>query len=275
MRNPVVSVIVPVKNSARTLESCLQSIKEQTYKSIELVVVDNSSTDTTKTIARAFTKHVYNRGPERSTQRNFGVDKATGDYVCIIDSDMNLSANVISDCVNAIEKNEQIAGVIIPEESFGQGFWAQCKRLERSFYVGVNFMEGARFFRRKDYIKIGGYDESVIGIEDWDLSQRMEKLGTLGRIQSYIFHDEGRLSLRRTVQKKYYYAQHSDKYKHQNIGNKKVGQQTGIVGRYWLFFSHPIRLFRNPVIGVGMLFMKTCEFGFGAAGYLKAKLARV
>ena len=62
----LVSVIVPTKNSERTLAKCLDSIRNQTYKSIEIIVVDNNSIDSTKEIAKRFTKKVYNKGPERS-----------------------------------------------------------------------------------------------------------------------------------------------------------------------------------------------------------------
>lgn len=131
---PLVSVIVPTKNSSRTLEACLRSITEQTYSNIEIIVVDNFSTDATREIASSFTKHVLLHGPERSAQRNFGVAHALGIYVVIIDSDMVLESTVVEACVDAM-KNKTWQGVVIPEVSFGEGFRAQCKRLERSFYV--------------------------------------------------------------------------------------------------------------------------------------------
>jgi len=274
MSNPIVSVIVPTKNSARTLESCLLSIKNQTYKHIEIIVVDNFSTDNTPKIAKKYTKKFYSRGPERSPQRNFGVGESTGEYVVIIDSDMNLSENVIKDCVDAFDSNNQIAGVVIPEESFGEGFWAQCKKLERSFYVGVPYMEAARFFKKKDYIQLGGYNEKLVSGEDWDLSQRIEKLGSLARSDAYIYHDEGKISLSITVRKKYYYAKKFNKYKSSSSSQNTVSRQTSIIGRYGLFFSQPKKLLANPILGACMLFMKTCEFGFGGAGYIVSRLQK-
>lgn len=274
MSGTIVSVIVPTKNSSPTLDDCLKSIEEQTYKKIELIVVDNFSKDDTPKIAQSYTNKFFSKGPERSPQRNHGVDKATGKYVVIIDSDMNLSPNVIQDCISIMDNSLDYSGIVIPEESFGRGFWAQCKKLERSFYIGVPYMEAARFFRRKDYLKLGGYDESMISGEDWDLSQRMEKLGLLGHIDSLIYHNEGHISLWKTVKKKYYYASKFASYKEsqQQLAKNNVAQQTNIIGRYWLFLSQPLKLFRNPIIGLGMLFMKTCEFGFGAAGYLRSKV---
>ena len=61
MENPLVSVIIPTYKSSRTLEKCLESIKNQTYKNIEIIVVDNNSTDNTKEIAKKFTQKVIPR----------------------------------------------------------------------------------------------------------------------------------------------------------------------------------------------------------------------
>lgn len=270
---PLVSVIVTTYNNHATLDACLSSIRKQSYERIEIVVVDNHSTDDTIDIARKYTPHVYTKGPERSTQRNYAVHVATGDYVVIIDSDMELSEHVIRGCVERVQEPETQA-VIIPEESFGEGFWAQCKRLERSFYVGVDWMEAARFFKRDLYVKLGGYDEKLISGEDWDLSQRAAEQTKLGRIDSYIYHNEGRLKLGRTLKKKYYYAKQFSRYTAANKGGSasaNVSAQTGPLTRYKLFFSKPGKLFSKPFLGIGMLFMKTCEFGFGAVGLLKAK----
>jgi hypothetical protein len=111
----------------------------------------------------------------------------------------------------------------------------------------------------------------MISGEDWDLSQRMETLGPISRINDLIYHNEGNISLWRSVKKKYYYASQFAHYKQSHSANDNVAQQTSVVGRYKLFLSQPRKLFHNPLLGVGMLYMKTCEFGFGAAGYVLAK----
>jgi glycosyltransferase involved in cell wall biosynthesis len=233
--------------------------------------VDNNSNDNTKEIAREFTSLVFNKGPERSAQRNFGVSKATGEYVMIIDSDMELGKRVVEQCVEKFATDRSIVGLVIPEESFGKGFWAKCKQLERSYYVGVPWMEAARAFRRKIYQRTGGYNESMVSGEDWDLSQRVAELGTLGRIDEFIHHNEGHLKLKRTLQKKYYYAQKFAAYSSQSSSQQNLAAQTGVLSRYKLYFSKPGRLFRNPAIGAGMLFMKTAELGFGAVGMMRAR----
>jgi glycosyltransferase involved in cell wall biosynthesis len=266
-----VSVIVTTRNNHQTLRACLQSIANQMYDNIELIVVDNNSSDDTQDIAREFTKHVYTKGPERSAQRNFAASKATGDYILIIDSDMELSPEVVAECAAMAEADPAVSSVIIPEESFGEGFWAQCKKLERSYYVGQDSIEAARFFRKDIFVKIGGYTEAMTGGEDWDLTRRMRNISRHDRISAYIYHNEGQPKFTRTVKKMYYYGQHAAQYFSSNPTNSALTDQSGPIQRYKLFLSQPGKLFRNPVVGLGMLTLKTAEYAAGGLGMATAR----
>jgi len=271
--SPLVSIIVPTKNSGATLEVCLDSIKKQTHSRMEIIVVDNNSQDHTKEIANKYTHQVFNRGPERSAQRNYGAGVSNGEYLLFIDSDMELSLNVVEECVK-LARDKNFVSIIIPEESFGCGFWARCKKLERSFYLGVDWMEAARFFERTVFEEMRGYDEKNTGTEDYDLPSRIEyRYGSqsMGRVNSFIYHNEQKISLIRTCKKKYYYAQNLDQYKSVESNRDKFKKQSNILERYKLFFRQPIKLFSNPLVGLGMIFMKTCEFGVGYLGLLKTK----
>jgi len=275
MTNQLVSAIVPTYNSAKYLEECLKSIQSQSYEQVELIVVDNNSTDETKEIAKRYTPHVYNYGPERSAQRNFGVKQSKGAFIFIIDSDMQLSANVMRSCIEAVSIHQSLKALIIPEESFGKGFWVQCKKLERSFYSGIDWQEAARFFVREAYEELGGYDETLTGWEDYDLPNRLEnKYGkkSISRVKELIYHNERSLDLITSCRKKFYYAATLGTYIEKATNRERLTKQTSLIHRYAVFFAHPIKLFRNPILGIGMLFMKTCEFGAGAAGYLFGKV---
>src|SRR5579875_879461 len=163
---PLVSVVVPTRNSAASLRPCLQSIIDQSYPHVETVVVDNHSTDATVEIARSMASTVLTQGPERSVQRNAGARVAKGSYLVFIDSDMVLAPAVIERCIQGVQANPALKGLIIPEESVGEGFWARCKALERSCYVGDDSVEAARFFRRDVFERTGGYDELLNAGED-------------------------------------------------------------------------------------------------------------
>jgi len=271
MKQPLVSVIVTTRNNTTTLDACLASIAGQSYGNCELIVVDNNSTDNTKVIAQDYTELVYNKGPERSAQRNYAVGTARGDYVFIVDSDMELQPGVVAACAAKMQADPQLGALIIPEESFGQGFWARCKRLERSFYIGNDAIEAARFFSRQLYEQVGGYDETMTGGEDWDLTRRVRQCSSVGRVSEYIQHNEGHPRFMRTVRKMYYYGRHAGAYFAKNPTQSAVTDKSGPLARYKLFLSHPTKLLRNPLTAAGMLLLKTSEFAAGGFGYLTGK----
>lgn len=204
--NPLVSIVIPTRNSERTLDKCLASIKNQSYQNIELIVVDNNSTDRTKEIAKQYTDKVFNFGPERSAQRNFGTKQVSGEFLLIHDSDIYFNTDSVKECVELTEK-ENCDAIILPEKSIGTGFWTRVKTYERSFYVGNDYMEGARFFKKSIYEKLGGYDENLYAGEDWDLTIRIREAGyKISRTKLFLEHDEGHIDLLGSSQKKKYYA---------------------------------------------------------------------
>ena len=91
MKHPLVSIVIPVHNRARMVCDTLASVRAQTYPLIEIIVVDDGSTDNSLSIVKSFAleKRVFHlesaRGP--SAGRNLGVDKANGDYVVFLDDD--------------------------------------------------------------------------------------------------------------------------------------------------------------------------------------------
>jgi glycosyltransferase involved in cell wall biosynthesis len=262
----LVSVIITTRNNQDTLNACLKSIRDQDYPSIELLVIDNNSTDETKKIAKKYADKVFNKGPERSAQRNFGVKQCQGKYVLIIDSDMELPNSVVNECMQAV--NDSTQAIIIPEISFGEGFWAECKSLERSFYNGVDWIEAPRFFSKNMYLKADGYDEKMSGGEDWDLSNRIRPLTSISHTLVPIRHNEGRPTLKSIINKRRYYAKgfnHMyDKTKFYKNSTKSPSRQALCI--YKLFFTHPKELLKKPSIGVGMITMKSLEFAVMASG---------
>jgi glycosyltransferase involved in cell wall biosynthesis len=256
-------VVIPTKNSEGTLENCLRSIKGQTYPNIEMVVVDNYSTDKTREVAQKYTR-VFVKGPERSSQRNLGSKNAHGDYLFFVDSDMELAPKVVEECIWEAFKKKAHA-IIVPEVSSGEGFWTKCKALERSCYIGDQSIEAARFFRRDVFFEVGGYDEELVGTEDWDLNQKISKAGyRIGRIDAVIKHNEGKLSLWKTMKKKYQYGKTLGKYKEKHP--KEATQQFNIVRP--AFIRNWKKLAKDPLNAAGLTILKTCEFGAAGIGYL-------
>ena len=262
----LVSVIVTTRNSARTLDECLRSIKDQDHRPLELIVVDNRSTDGTVEIARRLADAVADQGPERSAQRNRGARIARGDYLLFIDSDMKLDRRVVSDCVE-LQRASGAPAVVIPEYSVGEGFIARCRAFERTFYVGDDSVEAARFFTRAAFEASGGFDEELTGPEDWDLSLRIAQGRHLPRTANYIEHDEGRLSLATVMGKKRYYAGSSMRYMRKH-GRGSVGQGNLILRP--AFVRGWRRMARHPVLAAGVISLKSLETAAVGWGMVQA-----
>ncbi len=268
MKNILVSVIISTKNEEAVIEKLLLSLKRQSYKFIEIIVVDNNSQDRTKEIARKYTSLVFNKGPERSAQRNFGEQKSKGEYLLFLDADMELDKSVIGECVLEITK-QKVGAIIIPEKTIGIGFWAKVKAYERSFYLGDQTIEAARFYKKQVFDAVGKFDEEITGPEDWDLSQNTEKKYGIGRIKSYITHNEGRLSLWGLIRKKYYYAKKTKKYlSKNNIG--PISQKTIFFLRP-VFYKNPIKIICHPILFCAMIIMLSLELAAGTTGYISSK----
>ena len=269
--SPLVSVVVPTRNSASTLERLLRSVEDQSYSPVELIVVDNCSDDETGAIAARHADQVVEHGPERSAQRNRGVALASGQYVLILDADMELTPGTIAECVSTAMQSGATA-VVVPERTVGAGFVASCRALERRCYEGDSSIEAARFFTREAFQRAGGYDETLTGPEDWDLPARMRDSGeVLGRADNaMINHDEGDLRLGEHLRKKYYYGKSFGTYvrRHPELARAQINPLRPSLVRNWR------RLFARPVLGCGVVVLKAAEFGAGGLGLASTLVSR-
>jgi glycosyltransferase involved in cell wall biosynthesis len=252
----LVSIIIPTKNCANSLESLLISVKRQNYIHYEIIVVDNNSSDQTKKIALKAGARVYNKGPERGAQKNFGALKAKGKFIFFIDADMELETEVVGECVKLIQEGNN--GVIIPERSVGEGFWNKCVILERSCYVDDSDMTAARFLPKKLFADLGGFDENLVASgDDMDLSQRLRRQGgKIGWTKSFIIHYEGPRTPWSTVKKWRYYGRDMHKYYAKNP--KETALQYLPIRRAWI--KHWKQLVMDPLHALGFMWLKLCNF---------------
>ena len=264
MPNPLVSLVITTLNEEKNIENCLQSIKSQTYPNIEIIVVDNFSTDKTQTIAKPYTELIFTKGPERSAQRNFGmIEKSQGEYVMFIDADMTLSPDLIARCVAAMQDASLVA-LHISEIVLGENFWSQVRRFERSFYDGT-VIDGARFFRKNSFVAVGGFDETMSGPEDWDIYKKIKKEGEILLIpnegtKAVIFHNEAEFNFKKYLKKKKYYSQSFDTYVAKwGATDPDIKKQLGLWYRYFGVFLEQDKwekLFSHPILTVGLYFLR-------------------
>ena len=91
--DPLISIIIPCFNAEKTLENCLQSVVQQSYANLEIIIIDDGSTDETSLIYNKFQSNderilvLKQQNSGVSKARNTGVKAATGDYICFVDSD--------------------------------------------------------------------------------------------------------------------------------------------------------------------------------------------
>jgi len=109
MEKGLISIIVPVYNSSVFLHECLQSIISQTYTNLEILLVDDGSTDDSLEICKSYAEqdsrikvfHKENGGV--SSTRNFGLRVATGEYIGFVDSDDFISSEMFENLLAELE----------------------------------------------------------------------------------------------------------------------------------------------------------------------------
>ncbi len=110
MKKKLVSIIVPVYNVEKYIEECLDSIVSQTYKYLEIILIDDGSRDGSGKIADTYAckdvriKVIHQNNSGVSSARNTGIDTATGDYVCFVDSDDYIRKDFIENLVADMTK---------------------------------------------------------------------------------------------------------------------------------------------------------------------------
>ena len=104
--NPLVSIIVPIYNTSEYLPRCLDSIINQTHKNLEIILIDDGSTDDSSKIADDYAKKdkrikvIHQKNAGQSAARNVGIKKATGEYINFTDSDDKQKPDFIETLLN-------------------------------------------------------------------------------------------------------------------------------------------------------------------------------
>lgn len=136
---PKVSIIVPVYNAEKTLCKCLDSLVGQTYRDIEILLINDGSSDNSQKICEAYANRFpevllinqKNSGP--ATARNTGINRARGKYLSFVDADDHVESNMIEEMISAAEDNH--AEMVIC--GYYQEFSETIKKHEFSYAPGL------------------------------------------------------------------------------------------------------------------------------------------
>ncbi|RLI02522.1 glycosyl transferase [Candidatus Bathyarchaeota archaeon] len=263
---PLVSIIIPTYNSGETLEKCLQSIKRQSYRNIEVIVVDKGSIDKTIEIAKRFGVKVYIvNAKERTEQINYGAKKAKGGYIYRVDSDFVLESGIVEEAISKCESEGYDAICVHNTSDPTISFWSRVRKLERDCYRNDDLNVAARFFKKSVFDAVGGFDEDLIASEDYDLHNRLLKADfKVGRITSQEVHIGEPKTLREIVKKHYYYGKTIGKFMKKNPerGLKQLSPIRLSYIRNWEEF------FKHPILTVGFVIYQIARYVPAGIGYL-------
>ena len=180
-----VSIIIPCYNYANFLHKSLDSVLEQTYSNIEIILVDDGSTDNTRDIIHTKylnkVKYIYQENKGASAARNKGMDMATGEYIAFLDADDFFAPTSIKDRLDILQNNSEIGWVYSKwqyvdtegntlSNAFQNAPFAYKKRLRGNIFIemlsGALINTSAVLIRRSTFEDVGGFDERLSAFQD-------------------------------------------------------------------------------------------------------------
>ncbi len=187
---PRISVIIPTLNEKKYLKKCLDSLKRQDMRNYEIIVVDSYSTDGTVQLARRYGRVVFEKRKGPGAARNTGAKHAKGGILVFADADVRFGKDFLKKIEKKFENN--IGGGICRLSVYDSGktvykmaySFVNCisKFLNR---MGIILTGGSCFaYRRKIFLKAGGFNPVFMTNEDHDLAGRVSK------ISRFMFFDD-------------------------------------------------------------------------------------
>lgn len=178
MANLKVSVIIPVYNHAKEIGPCLGSILKQTYQNIEIIVVNDGSTDEFEEEIRRYKDHIKlinqeNKGSNAA--RNRGYSESTGELLLFCDADIVMGPDMIDAMVQSLDNHPEVSYVY---SSFKFGFKTfKLWPFDENKLRKMNFIHTTSMIRREDF---PGFDDKINRLQDWDLWLTMLHQGKKG-----------------------------------------------------------------------------------------------
>jgi glycosyltransferase involved in cell wall biosynthesis len=199
---PLVSIVIPTRNSSKTIEECLLAIQKQSYQNIETIVVDSKSTDDTCEIAKARGCNIISTDWKLLGARYLGCKAAVGDYILMLDSDHVLVHNTVERSLSLFKTYDMLC---LEEASYHhitlieKMFEADRRLIHDEIQVQINPIYGtllARFYKRNLLRQaleaipktllffVVAHDHAIIYYEAWKLSTKV------GIVRTALYHNE-------------------------------------------------------------------------------------
>ena len=183
---PMVSIVITCYNQAQFLEQAIRSALAQSYEEIEVLVLDDGSTDHTRDVAVAFPSVQYFYQPNRGlpAARNAGLYLSKGDYVTFLDADDRFTSDAVEAGMRCFQRNPECAFVFGDFRNVSVDGapldTREPERVEHDHYARLlqgNFigMHGTVLYRRASLITANGFDDTLPACEDYDLYLRITR----------------------------------------------------------------------------------------------------
>lgn len=193
-----VSVIIPCYNQGKFVTDSINSVLAQTYKNIEIVVVNDGSTDDSREVISALAEKYENilfidNNENKGViyVRNFAIKSCHGDYILPLDADDTIEPTYIEKAVRILDENPKIGIVYCKARMFGirNEVW-DLKDFDKSNILYANCIFATSLFRKSDFIDVGMYkDYMYYGCEDYDLWLSFIERGfDVYRIDEFLFN---------------------------------------------------------------------------------------
>jgi glycosyltransferase involved in cell wall biosynthesis len=199
---PRISVIIPTYNSAHYLREAIESVLDQTYKDLEIIVIDDGSTDNTKEIVKTYMDRIIflqqaNSGPARA--RNLGIQKSSGEFVAFLDADDIWYPEKLERQIEIFLKNPQYglvhsdALIRSVDNSQPDRLWFDFKRRVKSGKVFSDLLAECSIIlpsviiRRQCLEETGCFDENLKIWEGYDLWLRVAYSYLIGFVDAPLF----------------------------------------------------------------------------------------
>jgi glycosyltransferase involved in cell wall biosynthesis len=204
----LVSVVIPAFNREKFVEAAVHSVLEQTHPCLEVIVVDDGSTDGTGDIAESVARidsrvrvlRRVNEGP--ASARNAGLEAARGEFVAFLDSDDVYLTHKLESHVTFLEENPGVDLVFSDHATADEALNVRvvhargmpATSFREALAIRNWFAISACTFRRRFLERVGPFRPDLTGTEDWELCIRCAQAGTLsyvgGVVSLYRLHDD-------------------------------------------------------------------------------------
>lgn len=185
MNKQTVSIIVPFYNEEKYLSTCLLSLTQQSYSPLEIIAIDDGSTDKSAEIVTTFPQvrliKQLHSGPGNA--RNVGAKQASGDILVFADADMTYDHEYVSQLVAPILTGKSFGTTHIDERvANSENMWAHGWSINAGHVEGMRtpknlpkHLDIFRALRKKDFMRVGGFDSRKGYFDDATLSEKLNR----------------------------------------------------------------------------------------------------